>query len=166
MASGTDDSTRIDDTARLVDSTVGEAEIREFVTVHDTEIGDGCRLYERASIKKSHLDGDIVVNAGSYVENAAVGPTVQIGPNCCVVGVTHDLGEDGMTFRNDVFERVVLHEGAFLGAGAVVGPGVEVGENAVVAAGATVTEDVGARTIVLGSPPNQQVFDLDEWLAA
>jgi acetyltransferase-like isoleucine patch superfamily enzyme len=104
MASGTDDASRIDDTARIVDSTVGDAEIREFVTVHDSEIGDGCLILERVSIKKSHLDGDIDVNAGTYVENA------------------------------------------------------------VVAAGATVTEDIGARKLVLGSPPNQQVFDPDEWL--
>lgn len=153
----------IDETARVVDSEVGDAELREFVTVHDSAVGDGCRLLERTSIKKSALSGDVDVNAGSYVENAEVGPTVQIGPNCSVVGVTHDLGEDGMTYRNDVFERVILGEGAFLGAGAVVGPGVEVGARSVVAAGATVTDDVGPEKIVLGTPPSRRIVDLDEW---
>ncbi len=154
----------VDDTARVVDSDVGRAEIREFATIHDAEIGDGCRLYERASVKKSRLEGDIDVNAGTYVENAEVGPGVQIGPNCSVVGVTHELREDGMAFRNDVFERVVLGTGAFLGAGVVVGPGLEIGEGTVVSAGATVTDDVSSEKLVLGSPPTQRVVPLDEWL--
>jgi acetyltransferase-like isoleucine patch superfamily enzyme len=78
--------------------------------------------------------------------------------------VTHELDGQGMTFRDDVFERVVLHEGVFLGANAVVGPGVEVGAETVVAAGATVARDIGARKIVLGTPPAQRVRDLQDWL--
>lgn len=153
----------VDESARIVDSGVGDSEVREFVTVHDSAIGDGCRIYERASLKKCRLADDIDVNAGTYVENVEIGTTVQIGPNCSVVGVTHDLGERGMEFRNDVFERIILHEGVFVGAGAVVGPGVEIGAGTVVAAGATVTEDIGAGKIVVGSPPAQRVVDLDEW---
>ena len=93
MVTGSDSPEQIDDDARIVDSTVGDA-----------EIGDGCRLYERVSIKNAHLERDVEVNAGTYVENA------------------------------------------------------------VVAAGGTVTEDVGPRTPVLGSPPSQQELDLDERL--
>ncbi|MGZ0747397.1 acyltransferase [Haloparvum sp. AD34] len=153
----------VDDSARIVDSTLRNAEIREFVTIHDSTVGDDCRVYERCSVKKARLSEAADVNAGSYVENAEVGPRVQVGPNCSVVGVTHALGEDGMDFRNDVFERVVLHEGAFLGAGAVVGPGVEIGAGTVVAAGATVVEDVASEKVVLGTPPAQEVVDLDAW---
>lgn len=154
----------VDESARIVGSCIGETTVREFVTIHDTEVGDGCRIYEHSSIKKSRLADDIDVNAGSYVENAEIGPRVQLGPNSCVVGVTHELTETGMTFREDVFERVVLHEGAFVGAGAVVAPGVELGAGTVVAAGATVTGDVGEEMLVLGSPPAQAVVPLAEWL--
>jgi acetyltransferase-like isoleucine patch superfamily enzyme len=156
---------QIDESARTVDSTIGEAELREYVTVHDSEIGDDCRLYERCSVKKSHVGEAVDINAGSYVENAAIDTTVQIGPNCSIVGVTHELGEDGMGFRADVFERVVLHEGVFVGANAVVGPGVELGAGTVVSAGATVTADIGPEQVVLGTPPAQRVIDLQEWLA-
>jgi acetyltransferase-like isoleucine patch superfamily enzyme len=155
---------RIDDTARVIDSDVGRSEIREFVTIHDSEVGDGCGIYERTSIKKSRVADDVDVNAGTYVENAEIGPEVQIGPNCSVVGVTHKLCEGGMTFRNDVFERIVLGEGAFLGAGSVAGPGVEIGDGTVVSAGATVTDDVGPERIVLGSPPTQEIVALSEWV--
>ena len=154
----------IDESARVVESTVGDATVREFVTVHDSEVGDDCRIYEHASVKKSHISGPADINAGAYVENAAVGPGVQLGPNCSVVGVTHDLGGDGMTFREDIFERVILGEGVFVGAGAVVGPGVELGEGTVVAAGATVVQDIGPRKLVRGTPPSQQVTDLRAWL--
>jgi acetyltransferase-like isoleucine patch superfamily enzyme len=68
-----------------------------------------------------------------------------------------------MEYRDDVFERIVLDDGVFLGAGAVVGPGVEIGPNSVVAAGATVVEDVAAHQLVLGSPPTQEIVSLSEW---
>lgn len=154
----------IDDTTRIVDSTVGDTEIREFVTVHDSTIGDDCRLYERVSVKQSHVADHVDINAGSYVENAEIGPTVQIGPNSSVVGVTHDLDESGMTFRDDIFERIILEEGVFVGAGAVVGPGVTIGRNSVIAAGVTVARDVPAAQIVLGSPPSQRIVPLAQYL--
>jgi acetyltransferase-like isoleucine patch superfamily enzyme len=153
----------IDESARIVDSTVGQAEIREYVTVHDSEIRDGCRLYERSSVKKSTVGEAVDINAGAYVENAALDTGVQCGPNCSVVGVTHELTGDGMTFRDDVFERVILHEGVFVGANAVVSPGVEVGRDTVVAPGATVTGDVGEGKVVLGTPPAQRIADLADW---
>ena len=150
--------------ARVSASSIGASEIREFVTVRDSRIGDGCKIYERTSIKKCDIGDAVDVNAGSYLENATLEPNVQVAPNSNVVGVTHDLGDQGMEFRNDSFEEIVLREGAFLGAGTVVGPGVEIGANAVVAAGATVTEDVDPEMIVLGSPPTQRVVELEDWL--
>ncbi|MCU4798795.1 acyltransferase [Halobacteria archaeon HArc-gm2] len=140
------------DTAMVENSTIGDAEIREYATVHDSEIGDGCQIYERTSIKRSRLAGPVDVNANVYVENATVGERVQIGPNATVAGVTHDLSENGMEFQNDTFEEVVIEDGAFVGAGAVVLPGVRIGENAVIGANATVTEDVPGGTVIHGSP--------------
>ncbi len=155
----------IDESARLVDSTIGDSEVREFVTIHDSTVGDDCKIYEHASVKKSHIDGPADVNAGTYIENAAIGPNVQIGPNCSVVGVTHELTPGGMVFGDDVFERIILHDGAFLGAGVTVAPGVEIGEGSVVGAGATVTQDVGPGMLVRGTPPAQERVAVSEWLA-
>lgn len=149
--------------AHVSATSVGASEVREFVTLRDSRIGDDCKIYERTSIKRCDIGDAVDVNAGSYLENAAIESNVQIAPNSNVVGVTHDLSERGMEFRNDSFEEVVLREGAFLGAGTVVGPGVEIGARSVVAAGATVTEDVDPGMIVLGSPPTQRVVDLEDW---
>jgi UDP-2-acetamido-3-amino-2,3-dideoxy-glucuronate N-acetyltransferase len=46
----------------------------------------------------------------------------------------------------------VLRRACRVGGGAVLLPGVEVGEEAFVAAGALVTRDVPARTLVMGVP--------------
>ncbi|QLD87655.1 acyltransferase [Natronomonas salina] len=142
----------VDETARVENSTVDGAELREYVTVHDSTIAPGARIYERTSVKKSEVDGPTDVNANCYVENARLGAEVQVGPNTAIVGVTHDLDDDGMTFREDVFEAVVVEDGAFVGAGATVLPGVTVGEDAVVGAGVTVTDDVPAGTVYRGNP--------------
>ena len=99
-------------------------------------------------MKKAEIEGPTDINANVYVENAEIAPEVQVGPNAAVVGVTHDLGDDGMTFREDTFETVALERGAFVGAGAVVLPGVTVGEDAVVGAGVTVREDIPAGTVL------------------
>jgi acetyltransferase-like isoleucine patch superfamily enzyme len=154
----------IDDSARILDSNVGKSEIREYVTIHDSDIGDDCSIYERTSIKKCGISNFVDINAGSYVENANIGTNVQVGPNSSIVGVTHELSEKGREFQNDLFEEIVLREQVFVGAGAVVGPGVEIGERSVVAAGATVLKDVVPGKIVIGSPPTQQVIELHEWM--
>lgn len=140
----------VHETTSLENATLGDVEVREHVTIHDAEIADGVRIYERTSIKKSAIEGPTDVNANSYVENATIGERVQIGPNASVVGVTHDRTDRGVEFRNDTFEEVVLEDGAFVGAGAVVLPGVTVGEDAVVGAGVTVTDDVAPEHVYVG----------------
>ena len=47
---------------------------------------------------------------------------------------------------------IVIKQNAWIGAGATVLPGVTIGENSIVAAGAVVTKDVAANTIVGGVP--------------
>jgi len=51
-----------------------------------------------------------------------------------------------------VLGPVVLKKGAYLGFGAKVLPGITIGENAIVGAGAVVTKDVPANTVVVGVP--------------
>ena len=138
----------VHETAQVENTTLGNVEIREYVTIHDADIADGVQIYEGASIKKATIHGPTDINANAYVENATLGESVQVGPNASIVGVTHDLTDAGMAFRNDTFDEITIEEGAFVGANAVVLPGVTVGENAVVGAGTTVTEDVPAETVV------------------
>jgi UDP-2-acetamido-3-amino-2,3-dideoxy-glucuronate N-acetyltransferase len=58
----------------------------------------------------------------------------------------------GRRRAGDELRGAVLRRACRVGGGAVLLPGVEVGEEAFVAAGALVTRDVPARTLVMGVP--------------
>jgi acetyltransferase-like isoleucine patch superfamily enzyme len=49
-------------------------------------------------------------------------------------------------------ERTVVKKGASIGSGATILANICIGENAIVGAGAVVTKDVPANTIVAGNP--------------
>ena len=75
---------------------------------------------------------------------------VLIGPRVNIVTENHPL--DPKDRRALVTQPVVIKRNAWVGAGATILPGVTIGENAVVAAGAVVSKDVAANTIVGGVP--------------
>ncbi|MFB6180768.1 MAG: DapH/DapD/GlmU-related protein [Candidatus Nanohalobium sp.] len=118
----------IDSDARVENSDLEEVEVREYATIHDSSISKGSRIYERATIKKCKIGKDVDVNAGAYLENVEVGEKVQFGPNSNVVGVTHNLTEEGMEHRNDVFKEIKIGENSFVGAGATILPGIKIGK--------------------------------------
>ena len=73
---------------------------------------------------------------------------VQIGPHVTIVTDNHD-------FENRYIlkcKSVCIEKNAWIGANVTILPGVTVGENAVIAAGAVVTKDVPANSIVGGNP--------------
>lgn len=71
-----------------------------------------------------------------------------IAANAQLISNNHDLHDHALL----VCKPVHICRNAWIGAGATILPGVTVGENAVVAAGAVVTKDVEANTIVGGNP--------------
>jgi acetyltransferase-like isoleucine patch superfamily enzyme len=75
---------------------------------------------------------------------------VLIGPKVSLITTNHSP-EPGQR-RNTVSRPILIRQGAWLGANATVMPGVTIGENAIVGAGAVVTKDVAANTIVAGVP--------------
>ena len=52
----------------------------------------------------------------------------------------------------DVFGKVVIEDGAYIGAHSQIMPGVTIGEGALVAAGSVVTKSVAPHTVVGGNP--------------
>ena len=75
---------------------------------------------------------------------------VLVGPNVTIISVNHPLDPEK---RHGIeLKAVLIKENAWLGANATILPGVTVGENAVVAAGAVVSKDVPANTVVAGVP--------------
>ena len=77
------------------------------------------------------------------------GSDVSIGPEAAVLTLGHDPQSPDFADRGG---DVVIRDRVWIGYRAIIMPGVEIGEGAVVAAGAVVTRDVEAWSIVAGVP--------------
>lgn len=75
---------------------------------------------------------------------------VLIGPQVKLVTENHPLDPEDR--RALICKPIHIKKNAWIGAGATILSGVTIGENAVVAAGAVVTRDVAANTVVGGIP--------------
>ena len=75
---------------------------------------------------------------------------VLIGPRVNLVTENHPL--DPADRQALLLKSILVKRNAWIGAAATILPGVTIGENAVVAAGAVVSKDVPANTIVGGIP--------------
>lgn len=95
---------------------------------------------------------DYISNCSMFVDLGGIyiGDNVLIGPNATITSVNHH--QEPSRRRNLKFDSVYIHDNAWLGANVTVTPGTVIGENAIVAAGAVVTKDVPANTIVGGVP--------------
>lgn len=107
-----------------------------------TDFGFNLRLGER-----------VFVNSGCAFQDQGgitIGDDVLIGHNAVLATLDHDLAPER---RADMHPApIVIEDRAWLGANVTVLAGVRIGEGAVVAAGAVVTRDVSARTVVGGIP--------------
>ena len=83
-----------------------------------------------------------------------IGDRVYTSPFTQIIAVNHVFDDPNRPFIDQgiTAEGIVIEDDVWLGAGAVITDGVRVGQGAVVAAGAVVTKDVPAHTIVAGVP--------------
>ena len=63
----------------------------------------------------------------------------------------------------DVFGKIVVEDGAYIGACSMIMPGVTIGEGALVAAGSIVTKSVAPYTVVAGNPA-RLICTVDEYI--
>jgi acetyltransferase-like isoleucine patch superfamily enzyme len=83
-----------------------------------------------------------------------IGDDVLFGPGVTVLTATHGTDSPGLPIvaQGAIESDVRVGRGAWLGANTVLMPGVQIGIGAVVGAGAIVTHNVDAHTIVAGVP--------------
>ena len=75
---------------------------------------------------------------------------VLLGPKVNLITENHPV--DPADRRTLICKPIVIKRNAWIGAAATILPGVTIGENAIVAAGAVVSKDVPANTVVGGVP--------------
>ncbi len=113
--------------------------------------------FRRISHAGIHIGRDSLIGEFNVLRGQGgihIGDRVYFGPQVQVLAVnhvtddpTHPFVEQGITAQG-----IVIEDDVWVGAGAIVLDGVRIGQGAVVGAGAVVTEDVPAHTIVAGVP--------------
>lgn len=104
-----------------------------------------------------HIGARTIVNVGCYLSGEGglqIGSDVLIGAHAKLLSAGHAIdGGDWVIARNAITRgRIVVEDGAWIGAGAIVLEGVHIGRGAVVAAGAVVRQDVPDGMVAAGMP--------------
>jgi UDP-2-acetamido-3-amino-2,3-dideoxy-glucuronate N-acetyltransferase len=139
-------------------------------------LGAGTKVWHQAQVREGAVLGcNCILGKGAYVDfGVQIGDNVKIQNRASIYhGVTLESGvfvgphvvftndkmprainPDGSLKSDDDWElgRILVREGASLGAGAIIVAGVTIGRFALVGAGAVVTKDVPDHGLVYGNP--------------
>ncbi len=135
-----------------------DVKIFNFVNLYGCEIGDNTKIGTFVEIqKRAKIGNNCKISSHTFIcEGVTVEDDVFIGHN--------------VTFINDIYPRAtvpggrlqseadwvciptLIKKGASIGSSATLLAGITVGERAIIGAGAVVTKDVPADTIVAGVP--------------
>jgi len=134
-----------------------EQEIRDIVSqITDEKIDPTTEIrlpFHTDFGRNLHMGKNVFINSNVMFTDMGgiyIGDKVLIGPNVTIATVNHKI--EPSQRRNLNLESVCIHDNAWIAANVTITPGVVIGENAIVAAGAVVTRNVPANTIVAGVP--------------
>jgi len=132
-------------------------EIREIMgRLTGKKIDDSFRLFPPFYTdfgKNITIGKDVFINSGCHFQDQGsitIGDGSLIGHNVVLVTINHDLNPKEN--RKNHYAPIKIGSHVWIGSNATVLSGVTVGDWAVIAAGAVVTKDVPARTVVGGVP--------------
>jgi acetyltransferase-like isoleucine patch superfamily enzyme len=115
-------------------------------------------LHRRLSVGPGcHITGPLHVDLTAPVR---IGARVYMGYDVMLITADHEIANPVQRCGRRVYRAIHVEDGAWLGSRVVVLPGVRIGRGAVVGAGAVVTRDVAANTLV-GGVPARFIRDLD-----
>lgn len=135
-----------------------DVKIFDFVNLYGCSIGDNSKVGTFVEIQKNASVGkNTKISSHTFIcEGVHIGDNVFIGHNVTFINDKYprSANADG-SMQTEADWKVVetfIKNGASVGSSSTILCGVTVGENAIVGAGAVVTKDVPANTIVAGVP--------------
>lgn len=140
------------DQALVESSTIG-AGTRIWAFAHvlpGARIGADCNICDHVFIENDVVLGDrVTVKCGVQLwDGTEIGDDVFIGPNATFTNDPWPRSREWL----DRHPRLVVQEGASIGANATLLPGITIGRHAMVGAGAVVTRSVPPYAVVTGNP--------------
>lgn len=118
--------------------------IKGAIIGYDCNIGDHCFIESEVKV-----GNEVVIKNGVFIwDGVTIEDRVFIGPN---VAFTNDLLPRAKVFRDD-YDKIIVKEGASVGANATIIAPVVIGRYAMIGAGSVVTKDVPDFALVYGNP--------------
>lgn len=164
------------DTYLLGETHIGQGcEIGPNAYLHDTRVGDRCRIFasvlEQAVVedevdigpfghlrKGAHLARGVHMGNFGEVKNAYLGPGTKMGHFSYIgdatIGAGVNIGAGTITCNYDGERKhhTIIEDGAFIGSDTMLVAPVRIGRGARTGAGAVVTRDVPDHTLAVGVP--------------
>ena len=135
-----------------------DVKIFSFVNLYGCEIGDNTKLGTFVEVQKNATVGkNCKISSHTFIcEGVHIEDNVFVGHNVTFINDMYPraTAEDSKMQTEEDWKVIptFIKRGASIGSSATVLAGVTIGENAIVGAGAVVTKDVPADTIVAGNP--------------
>jgi acetyltransferase-like isoleucine patch superfamily enzyme len=135
-----------------------DVKLSKFINLYGCEIGDETKIGAFVEIQKNASVGKrCKISSHTFIcEGVTIEDNVFIGHGVMFINDSYPrataAGGVLQTEADWKVEKTVIKKGASIGSGATILANLCVGENAIVGAGAVVTKDVPANTIVVGNP--------------
>jgi UDP-2-acetamido-3-amino-2,3-dideoxy-glucuronate N-acetyltransferase len=135
-----------------------DVKIFNFVNLYGCKIGDYTKLGTFVEVQKEATIGkNCKISSHTFIcEGVHIGDSCFIGHGVLFINdkYPHAVNPDGslQTEKDWQLMETYVEDGVSIGSGAIIMGGVRIGKAAMVGAGAVVTKDVPAHTIVAGIP--------------